>query len=362
MLSIFKSFKQKVFPSYLGVDIGTTSIKVVEVKQGKQLPALTNYGILQSSGYLLRTNDVLQTSSLKLFAEGAVDLLRMVLEKMKPTTNVATASLPIFSVFTSVFEFPEMSQTDLERSLTYQARQYVPLPISEVALDWIKVGEREDEKGTKFQQVLMISVPQEIIKKYQYIFKKSGLNLHLLEIESLSLSRSVIGNDQTATIIVDIGSHSTNIAFFDKGQLKFSNQTDYGGSSLTQALASSLNVNPLRAEELKKEHGIVNIGSNYELSTIMMPFLDVIISEIKKAKFNYTSQFLSEHPTERLILTGGGANLLGIEKYFEKEFSFPVVRSAPIPRMEYPSVIEPLIGELNPLLSVAIGLTLKDFS
>lgn len=362
MFGVFKSLKQKVFPSYLGVDIGTTSIKVVEVKQGKQAPALINYGILQSSGYLLRTNDVLQTSSLKLFAEGAIDLLKMVLSKMKPTTMEATASLPIFSVFTSVFEFPEMSQADLERSLSYQARQYVPLPISEVEIDWIKVGEREDEKGTKFQQVLMISVPREIIKKYQYIFKKAGLNLRVLEIESLSLSRSVVGSDQTPAIVVDIGSQSTNIAFFDKAILKFSVQSDYGGASLTQALASSLNVNPLRAEELKKEHGIINIGPNYELSTIMLPFLDVIISEIKKAQFNYKSQFLADHQAERLILAGGGSNLIGIEKYFEKEFSFPVVKASPIVKMEYPGVIEPLIGELNPLLSVAIGLTLKDFS
>ncbi len=362
MLGLFKSLKQKVFPSYLGVDIGTTSIKIVEVKQGKQAPALMNYGILQSSGYLLRANDVLQTSSLKLFAENAVDLLRMVLEKMKPTTSEATASLPIFSVFTSIFEFPEMSQIDLEKSLTYQARQYVPLPISEVAIDWIKVGEREDERGTKLQQVLMISVPQELIKKYQYIFKKAGLNLRLLEIESLSLGRSVVGNDQTPTIVVDIGSHSTNIAFFSKGQLKFSNQSDYGGSSLTQALASSLNVNPLRAEELKKEHGIINTGPNYELSTIMLPFLDVIISEIKKAEFNYKSQFLADHATERLIISGGGANLFGVEKYFEKEFSFPIVKAAPMLKMEYPGVIEPLVGELNPLLSVALGLTLKDLA
>ncbi len=361
MINPFKSLKQKVFPSYLGVDIGTTNIKVVEVKQGEQLPRVVNYGFLQSSGHLLRSNDVIQTSSLKLFSEHATDLLKAITAKMKVGTTTVLASLPIFSVFTSVFEFPEMPENELEKSLTFQARQYIPLPISEVAIDWMKVGEREDDKGFRYQQVLLISVPQELIKKYQLIFKGAGLNLKLLEIESLSLGRSLIGSDQTPTIVVDIGSRSSSVAFFDKGQFKFASQSDYAGSSLTQALASSLNVNPLRAEELKKEHGIINIGPNYELSTIMLPFLDVIISEVKKAQFNYQSQFFAPHNTERLIITGGGANLAGIEKYFEKEFNFPVIKASPFTKFEYPSVVEPLLSELNPTLTVALGLALKEF-
>lgn len=362
MLGPFQSLRQKVFPSYLGVDIGTTSIKVVEVKSGKQLPELVNYGFLQSSGYLLRANDVLQTSSLKLFAENATDLLKTIVKKMKPRTDAALASLPIFSVFTSVFEFPEMSEGELQKSLTFQARQYVPLPISEVAIDWMKVGERQDENGFRYQQILLISVPQELIRKYQAIFKGAGLNLRLLEMESLSLVRSLIGGDQTPTIIVDIGSRSTGIAFVERGQLKFNVQSDYAGASLTQALSSSLNINPLRAEELKKEHGILSVGPSYELSTIILPFLDVIISEVKKAQFNFQSQFFAPHNTERIILAGGGANLAGIEKYFEKEFNFPVVKAVPFLRLEYPPLIEPLLGELNPTLSVALGLTLKEFS
>ncbi len=361
-MSLFKSFRQKVFPSYLGVDIGTTSIKVVEVKQGKNIPAITNYGLLQSSGYLLRSNDVLQTSSLKLFSENIIELLTILLKKMKPKTNEAMASLPAFSVFMSVFEFPEMSEGDLEKNLTYQARQYIPLPVSEVAIDWMRVGEREDERGLKFQQVLLISVPQELIRKYQLIFKSVGLNLRLLEIEGLSLGRSLIGNDHTPAIVVDIGSRSTSISFFENSRLKFNLQSDYAGASLTQALSSSLSINPLRAEELKKEHGIINVGSNYELSTIMMPFLDVIINEVKKAQFNYQSQFLAPHKTERLILAGGGANLAGIEKYFEKEFNFPVIKASPCLKFEHPPEIEPLINELNPTLSIALGLTLKEFT
>lgn len=362
MYNPFKSFTQQIFPHFLGVDIGTTSIKVVEVRQGSRRPTVSNYGFLESSAYLAHDNRALQTSSLKLFEEEVIELLKVIVKQMKPATNVALASLPSFSAFTTVLDLPEMPPNELQNAMIFQARQYIPQPLSEVALDWLKVSEYQDEKGFKHQQVLLISVPQDNIKKYQVMFKKAGLELRALEIESLSIARVLVGSDTTPTIIVDIGSRSTNIAFVDKGQLRYNSQSDFAGAALTQSLASSLNVNPLRAEELKKERGIVGQGANYELSTVMLPFVDAIINEVKKAHFNYQTQFPTAPKIERVILSGGGANLLGIDRYFQSELQLPIVKAAPFSKFEYPAAIEPLVEELNPLMSVALGLTLREFA
>lgn len=362
MAGIFGFFKQSVFPTYLGVDIGTTSIKVVEVKPGEQLPAVINYGFLDSSSYLSRANQVLQTSTLKIFEKEAAELLKLVIGEMKTKTTEALASLPMFSAFTTTLDFPEMPPSELAKAIPFQAKQYIPLPLAEVAVDWMKIGEFEDDKGYKHQRILLISVPQETIKKYQKIFKQVGLSLKALEIESLSLARIFGGSDPTPTVVVDIGSRSTSIAFIEDGQLKFSKQSDFAGASLTQALAVSLGINPLRAEELKKERGVVGTGPNYELSTIMLPFLDAIINEVKKARYSYEEQFHEARKVERIVLSGGGANLLGIEKYFEREMALPVLKAAPFVKFEYPPAMEPLTLELNPLLSVALGLTLREFT
>ncbi len=362
MAGIFNIFKQGVFPSYLGVDIGTTSIKVVEVRAGKRLPEVVNYGFLESSGYLARANQVLQTSTLKLFEREAVELLKIVIKEMRPGATDAIASIPAFSAFMTVLDFPDMSAADLDKAMVYQVRQYVPLPISEVVIDWIKVGEFKDEQGFKHQQILLISIPQEQIKKYQRIFKMAGLTLKALEIEGLSLARVFGGTDPTPTVVVDIGSRSTNIAFLEKGQLKLCSQCDFAGASFTQALATSLSINPLRAEELKKEKGIVGTGPNYELSTIMLPFLDAIINEVKKACYKYSTQFPQAQKLERVVLAGGGANLLGIEKYVEREMGMPTVKAAPFSKFEYQSAMELLVPELNPIMTVALGLTLKEFT
>jgi type IV pilus assembly protein PilM len=276
-------------------------------------------------------------------------------------TRDAVASLPVFSVFTTVLDFPKMDEKEIGKAIVYQAKQYVPLPLTEVALDWLKVGEFTDGKGFTHQKILLISVPHEQIKKYQAMFRAAGLNLVALEIESLSLART-LGGDPTPTLIVDIGSRSTNIVFFEHGSLIWNVQSDFGGASLTQALATSLGVNPLRAEELKKERGILGAGPSHELSTIMVPFLDAMIEEVKKAQFVYAEQFPAAKKTERIILAGGGASLLGIEPYFEKEFVLPVVRSSPFTRFEYAPEMEPLVAELNPVMSVALGLAMKQFN
>lgn len=353
----FNLFQRKFSKSILGVDIGTTSIKIAEVALGEK-PEVRNYALLESSGYLVRANQALQTSTLKIFESDVVDLLKTALREMRPGTTDVVASLAPFSVFTTVLDFPAISPKEVEQAMLYQAKQYVPLPISEVALDWMKVGEYQDEKGFAHQKLLLISVPKEQIRKYQEMFRQAGLTLRELEVESLSLAR-IFGNDPVPTIVVDIGSRSTNIVFLEDGQLVWSAQSDFASASLTQVLATSLSINPLRAEELKKERGIIGSGPNYELSTIMMPFLDAIMEAVKKAQFEYQEQFPSAKPAERMMLAGGGANLLGIESYFSRGFAVPVVKANSFARFAYPVELEPVVSELNPLMSVALGLGLK---
>ena len=257
----FNLFKRTIFPSYFGVDIGTTSIKVAEVTAGKTRPRIINYGILESSGYLARANQALQTSTLNIFEDDVVELLKTIIHEMGGGTKNAIASLPSFAAFMTVLDFPKMKNEEIEKAMQYQAKQYVPFPLSEVALDWIKVGEFVDDNGFAHQKMLLISVLLEQIKKYQRIFTAAGLSLRALEIESLSMAR-IFGGDPTPTIIVDIGSRSTNIVFLENGQLVWNAQSDYAAATLTQNLAVSLGINVLRAEEIKKERGVLGTGPN----------------------------------------------------------------------------------------------------
>jgi type IV pilus assembly protein PilM len=287
-----------------------------------------------------------------------VYLLKLLLEQAKFGTTNAIASLPAFTSFVTLLEFPVMEESETAKALQFQVRQHIPLPLSEVTLDWFKVGEKRDDRGNLRQQILLISVPNDQIAKYKKIFKAAGLNLIALEIESLSLTRILI-DDPKPTIIVDIGARSTNIAVAEQGNLRMNSQTDFASGALTQAIAGGLNISTLRAEDLKKRQGLLRRNAENDLSTLMLPFVDAILSEVVRVKINYEREYNSS--IAHVILAGGGAKLPGLEKYAEKQLGVTVAKGAPFRKVEYPLALEPLVADLGPTLSVALGLGIRQF-
>lgn len=346
--------------SYLGIDIGTTSIKLVELEGKKgEKPTLKNYGALEGYGYLDRVNNAIQTSSLKMFDSEVKDLLKVLIAKTKPKAKNVIASLPSFAAFTTLLDIPMMSPQETAQAVHYQARAFVPVPLTEVTLDWLPITEYDDERGIHKQQIFLISVPNDNIRKYKDIFAGVGLTLRTLEVEALSLARLLTTGDPTLTLVVDIGGRSSAIAVCGGGLVRHSFQTDFAGGSLTQSLASGLNINIQRAEELKKQRGLVGTGGEYELSTLIAPYLDVILSEAKRVKDSYERTYKVK--IERIMLTGGGANLKGIEEYVSSEFGMPVLKADPSARMQYPPNVSPLLPEIASPFAVAFGLALREF-
>jgi type IV pilus assembly protein PilM len=344
--------------SYLGIDIGTTTIKVVELSRGaKGKVELKNYGILETYGYLERFNNALQTSSLKPMENEVAAYLKLVLNHAGVRARDAVVSLPSFTAFTTLIELPEMSPQEMQQAMAFQAKQYIPLPISAVHVDWFKVGERTDENGIAKQQIFLISVPNEHIERYKRIIANAGLNLLALEIEGVSLARILTAGLKEPAMIVDIGARSSNFSIAKEGFLKFTAQTDFAGASLTQAVSSGLNLPPRRAEDLKKQRGVLAAGREYELSTLILPYVDVIINEARRAKDNFEKTY--NEKVERVILSGGSANLLGLAAYLEKQLGLPTVKADPFSKITYPPAIQPLVKDLGSEFSVALGLAVR---
>ncbi|MST04323.1 MAG: hypothetical protein EXS49_02025, partial [Candidatus Pacebacteria bacterium] len=207
--------------SFLGVDIGTTSIKIAEVLKSGNGLTLGNYGILDIYSYLERFNEAFQTSSLKISEEVVTPMLKLLVDKAGFKTKEANASISAFSVFTTLAEVPVMTDSEMKKFIDLQAQQYIPLPLNTVALDWMRVGERVDDSGLKKNQILLVAVPKDLIAKYQSIFAHAGLKLVSLEVEGMSLARSLSGGNTQNQIIIDIGARSTSISIVNNGFLKF---------------------------------------------------------------------------------------------------------------------------------------------
>ncbi len=359
MFSLFKSSTYAGETS-VGIDIGTTSIKAAEVSSnGKGVYSLTNYALLEVAGHLEHFNNALQSSSLRPLDSDLISYLQMLRAKTQFKTNHVIASLQSFTAFTTVIEVPLTSTGETSKALFTQAKDYIPLPISEVTLDWIKIGEKTYPDGTKKQQIFLVSIPNEKIESYQSIFRQAGFILDGFEVEHVSVARALTMHAEKPTLIIDIGGRSTTFTVAKKGVCLFAGQTDFSSSSLTQALATALNISPRRADTLKRQTTIVGGGGSHELSTIMVPIIDVILNEANRARAGYEAAF--NEKVAGVILAGSGANMPGFDSYLTSQIGLPVSIANALTEVGYPPEISAFGAQLGATLTVAMGLALKKF-
>lgn len=346
--------------SVLGVDIGTSSVKVAEVARKGDVLSLVNYALLETGAYLNQPNRALQTSSLKLSVKETSELLRTALGEMKTRSRLAVASIPAFAAFQTLIDMPRLSPQETAKAVQFQAPQYIPLPAGDVAVDWLKVDEFQTENHESYQRIFLIGIPKDILERYKAVFRGAGLKLAALELDGLALARALLVKEAEPTLLVDLGAVSSSIFVVRNGLPLYASQTDYGGIHLTQAVARSLGITNARAEELKRRKGLIASGADSELSTLTLPFLNVIIQEVSHVKDTAERRFGSK--IGRAMLTGGGANLLGVGKYFGSQLDIPIARPNPFTRLTYPVALETALMDLSNELPVALGVAEKYFS
>lgn len=359
------SFFSSAAKNCLGVDIGTTSVKVVELSKKKDGKIkLETYGSLESIAYSQLLEETLQSSTVKISEEQSADMIRKILKEAKVGTRKAVMSAPVFSTFTSVIELPEMSQQEIESAIKFEAKQYVPVPLSEVVLGWNVIGKKKYKMlgGGSFSNkvlVLIVAIPREISSEFARISSLAGLELTALETESFALIRSLLGNDKSTVALVDIGSRATNISIVKEGFIRVSRGLDTSGAEITKILARGMGVDIKRANEMKRTIGLDMSGPNKQVADIMLPIIDVITGETKRI-IDVFSRGEEESKVERVILAGGSAGIPKITDRFEKVTGIKTIIGSPWGRIEYPSELQNILESIGPSFSVAVGLAMRN--
>lgn len=369
---------------YVGVDIGSGSIKVVELVSDKNKPKLVTYGYVDTIIDVMRTNRPEAQQKV-------VAALKKLMSSAKVTTNRVTAALPTYSVFNSIITLPAMSQKDLARAVSWEAKKYVPMPLEEMVLDWKiintadaskavdKVGDNSatetkksflsfaDKNGSSSSKnanirILVTAAPKNLVSRYVEIFKAAGLRLLSLETEAFALARSLIGPSATKTVmIIDVGSSTSDLSIVQEGIPILNRTINIGGQTITKAIADSMNVSLERAEQFKRDFGVSVKTDNGQkgipqtISTSLAPLLN----EIKYVFDLYQNQNLAS--IEKIVLSGGSAFVPNMGEYMAAQFNKPTVIGNPWDAVMYPKELEPILQENGPRLSVAIGLALRDF-
>ncbi len=340
----------------LGIDIGTTNVKVVELNQSGGEVRLENYGLLETYGYLDRPNAAIQSSYFKIVEEITADLLKKLFTTFKPKTKKAVLSLPIFSSFVTVFELPLKEEKDIMRAIPFEAKKYIPVALDDLEIDWAIVGQSGEGSAVR-SQILLIAIPKEIIEKYKKIGKVTGLDVEVFELESVALARALIGQDKNPVIVADIGSQSTSLITVDNGYLVANESLTVAGSEITHVISQSLGVAKERAEEFKRIKGFNVEPQEAEVVNLMLPIIDYFGNEIHRAVGVFKEK--TQRDIQRVILSGGTANLPGLDNYLSQYLNIKVEKAWPFNKVQFDQFTEPLLRDVGPSLSVAVGLALR---
>jgi len=357
-------FKRKP-TDYLGIDIGTANIKVVQLGLEKKRPVLQNYGMLGTKAYLQLISPIqAKARGLEMMDKEIVLMIKKILEEAEITAKNVAVSIPGFASFATVIELPEMPEEEVEKAIPFEAKQYIPVPLAEVVLDWkiiskkvpLEVKDKKIPSQSKLN-VLIVAVPRETVNRYTRVIEFCGLKLEALEIESFSLIRALVGNDPTPLALVDMGARSTDINIVEEAAVREVRNLEVSGIEFTRILSSGMSISFERAEKLKEQKGIVG-NEESESAKLIISAVDRIINEIEAMRNSY----LREHKVKlkKVILTGASARLLGLENYMAKKLNLDVVIGDPFARIVCPEVLKPTLIKLGPSLGVATGLALRE--
>ncbi len=344
--------------SFLGIDIGTSFIRVVELGRKGQGLKLENYGEVKNSSFPKTPFRVFEKNTLLLSDKEIARLIKLILKTTGIQTKIVNFSLPDFSSFFTNFELPPMSQKELAQAVKYEARSHIPLPLSEVVLDWLVIdGEVSDKPKTPLK-ILVVAIPNEVINQYQKIASFSQFQIKDLEAEVFALSRFLLKTEQKITGIVDIGARSSTCSILEKGILKTSHSFNISGNELTEVLSRSMGISYEKAEVLKKTEGLVEVeGREKNVREILQPLVDLILAEIKRIFDNFYQQ--ENKRVEKIVLAGGTALMPGLKEYFSEELKKEVVIADPFSNITFPPILDETLKEMGPTYAIAVGLAMK---
>lgn len=360
--------------SVLGVDIGSSSIKVVQLRREKGRAVLETYGEIALGPY--SGTEIGRATHLQ--PEELGSALTDLMTEANVTAKAAGVSVPFSASLTSVLEMPAMDPAQLAHMIPLEARKYIPANINEVMLDWFIIpkdlGKEEwsrsraaaTEGATKTEtpktEVLLVAIHNEVLNNFQAITQKAGLDVGFYELEIFGAVRSSLSHGIAPVMMVDIGSATTKVYIVERGIIRFSHLINIGAQDLTLAISRALGWNFDRAERVKKEQGLtVREGAEAEQDTqvkeALLSTLGRIFSDVNRVLLSYEKKY--GRNVSRLVLAGGGSSMFGLSEYASELVSVDIALSDPFDKIQTPAFLEEVLEEVGPEFSVAVGMALR---
>ncbi len=383
-MALFDNFFKKPGQSVLGIDIGSSSIKVVQLRKKGGKAVLETYGEIALGPYA----GIEIGRATNLPNDKIVEALRDVIKESNATTKSCGISIAAASSLLSFIRMPEMDQKQLATMIPIEARKYIPVPITEVALDWwvipkeektfsefekvpaanaqsaagqgMQQGQGDDPKDKQLEKgidVLLVVIHNDVLNRLNYISKEAQLQATFYEIEIWSSMRSVVDQTLESIMIFDMGAGSTKLYIIERGVLRACHTINRGSQEITLSISRSLEVSVGDAEHIKRTIGLSPEPDNKNVKEVVSLNLDYIFTETNRIIGGYERKYSKS--ISKVILTGGGSLLKGFLDLARVKFQTEVVLGDPFSKTETPAFLEPVLRTAGPEFAVAIGVALR---
>ncbi len=362
----FKNFFAKSDTNVIGVDIGSSAIKIVQLAKVRGKAVLKTYGSLALGPYA----GLVIGQATNLSPDKIGEAIRDVLKESNATTTNSGISIPLRSSLVTLIEMPNFPESKLREMIPIEARKFIPVPISEVALDWWIIPKEED-KTSDFDienreivmqkqaktEVLLVSIHNEVLQGYNSIVQAGGLNTTFFEIEMFASVRSLVDREIAPVMIFDMGASSTKIYISERGIVKESHIINKGSQDITQSIAKGLQVSLEKAEKIKRNLGEGSTSDQKAVFDIISLTLDYIFSEAGTLMLAYQKKH--NKSISKVYLTGGGVAMKGFFDIARSRFETEVVQGDPFSKVEAPAFLADLLKQTGLDFAVAVGIALR---
>jgi type IV pilus assembly protein PilM len=340
----------------IGLDIGTSVVRAVELSFGRAGLTLERFGQVVIPEGAVQDGEVVDTEAVSSALKQLWSATR--LSHKKVVLGVANQR-----VIVRQMELPWMPREELSASLPFQAQDYLPIPVEQAVLDFFPVDEVSGAEGDRRLRGLLVAAARETVLSNVRCAERANLTVSAVDLTSFAVLRALskqTGVDVETEAIIDVGARVTNIIIHSAGIPRFVRILLMGGQDVTDAVSDQLGVGTAEAENLKQQGSQILSDADLAAATnAVVSTAQDFVDEIRSS-LDYYAASNPGTPVQRIVISGGGSRLEGIQDRLAAATRLPVIPGDPLAplRVGRTGLDPEQLEFIKPLATVPVGLAL----
>jgi len=338
----------------VGIDIGSSSVKLVQLKEVRGGYQLVNLGMTPLPSDAIVDNAIMDSSAV-------VGAIRDLLLSLKIKEKNVASSVSGHSIIIRKIQMPIMTEEELESSIQWEAEQYIPFEISEVNLDFQILG--PDVNDSSQMNVILVAAKKDFVNDYVALFKECGLNPVVMDVDCFAVANVFEANypvsDDEVVALIDLGASSLNVNVLKGGMTVFTRDIQLGGNSYNEELQKRLGLNREDAEKVKLGGELPGVSAN-TVASVIEDATEVLTTDIQRSLDFFSASSADERP-KRIYITGGVSRVPAIRTSLAQRLGIDVQVLDPWRQItSNKKTFDPdYLQSVGPLFTVAVGLAMR---